>query len=329
MPVARGSTAPPLPAARRRLPDVLPSRRFRRPCRATGCRTSFALPTDRPRWRPQALDVVNTRRSGAGEPVPACTSPCGSGWPAGKRRPGADDRVSAGSASHRARRDGLSTHAGRLPEARSTGDGSNHCDRGSRAAVCGDRRSFFYPVFAALLVRATGHRRCLDDRTTTVHAARNGTVPRPADHPRGLRPGRTVHGSLPNRPDATSSALAPTPAQGAGQRRAQPAAQGFRRTSVRRERAGQAESCGTETCRARAAPVMRWQRLAGQGARTVRKIFPARIARRHGRLPRGFARPPTRNVSSPLHAAPRARAGRFRRCCGVAAALLRRCCGVA
>lgn len=133
------------------------------------------MQTDRLRWRPQALDVVNKRRPGAGAPVPACTSPCGSDWRAGKRRPGADDRVSTGSASHRARRGGLSTHAGRRQGARSTGDGSNHCDRGLPAAACGDR-SFFYPVFEPLLVPATGHRRCPDDPTTTAHAVRNGAM---------------------------------------------------------------------------------------------------------------------------------------------------------
>ena len=244
------------------------------------------------------------RRPGAGEPVPACTSPCEPGWRARKRRPGADDRVSAGSASHRARRDGLSTHAGRQQDARSTGDGSNHCDRGLPAAACGDRSSFFYPVFDPLLVPATGRRRCPDDPMTTARAGRNGAM-RPA---LPIIPADCVlagpsQALLPNRPDATSSTLAHQPAQGAGQLRTRPSAQGFRRTSPRHERAGHAGRCETETCRARAASAMRRQRLAGQGARTIRKIFPAWAAGCHPHLPRLLARPPARNVSRPLHAA--------------------------
>ena len=84
--------------------------------------------------------------------MPGYTCPCGSCWLAGKRRAGADDRESTGSASHRARKDGLSKHAGRPQGARSTGDASNHCDRGLPAAACGDR-SFFYPVSVCCLVR--------------------------------------------------------------------------------------------------------------------------------------------------------------------------------
>lgn len=86
------------------------------------------------------------RRSGVVIPAPVRTCPFESGLRAGKSRPGADDRESAGSASHRARRDGLSMHAGRLRERRSTGDAPNHCDRGQPAAAFGDR-SFFYPRF--------------------------------------------------------------------------------------------------------------------------------------------------------------------------------------
>lgn len=133
---------------------------------------------------------------------------------------------------------------------------------------------------------------------------------RPSGHPRGLRPCRSSHGSLPDRPDATSSTFAPQPAQGAGQLRSRPAAQGFHRTSPRPERAGQAGRCETETRRAQAgAPVWR-QRLAGQGARTMRNIFPTRAARRRARLPGRFGRPPAGNVSRSLHGAGRPRTGR-------------------
>ncbi|QOH38276.1 hypothetical protein C7S14_2431 [Burkholderia cepacia] len=88
---------------------------------------------------------VNRRRPGVEVPAPERTYPCESGSRAGKYRPGVDDRQSAGSASHRARRDGLSMHAGRLRERHATGDAQHHCDRGLPAAACGDR-SFFYPV---------------------------------------------------------------------------------------------------------------------------------------------------------------------------------------
>lgn len=83
------------------------------------------------------------------------TCPCGSGWRAGKCRPGADDRQPAGSASRRGRRDGLSRHAGRLQVRRPIGDAPDHCDRGLLAAACGDR-SFFYPVFS--LCACSGNR---------------------------------------------------------------------------------------------------------------------------------------------------------------------------
>ena len=144
-------------------------------------------------------------------------------------------------------------------------------------------------------------------RTERVVSPSRRSSPRTASWP-------AVQGSLPIRPDATSSTFVPGSAQGAGQLRARPVAQGFRRTSVRRDRAGQAESYETETCRARTAAVMRSRHLAGQGARAVRKIFPARAARRDRRLRGGFPRPPTRNVSRALHAARHARAGRLR-CC--------------
>lgn len=87
---------------------------------------------------------VSRRRPGVEVPAPVRTCPCESGSHAGKCRPGADDRQSAGSASHRARRDGLSMHAGRLRERHSTGDAPNRGDRGLLAAVCSDR-SFFSP----------------------------------------------------------------------------------------------------------------------------------------------------------------------------------------
>ncbi len=115
------------------------------------------------------------RRSGVAIPAPVRTCPFESGLRAGKSRPGADDRESAGSASHRARRDGLSMHAGRLRERRSTGDAPNHCDRGLPAAACGDR-SFFYPVFSLVLVPATGRCRRPDDQATTFHARRNAAA---------------------------------------------------------------------------------------------------------------------------------------------------------
>ncbi|AFQ51299.1 hypothetical protein GEM_4912 [Burkholderia cepacia GG4] len=260
--------------------------------------------------RPQAFDV-NTRRPGAGEPAPECTCPCGSGWQAGRYRAGADDRESAGSASHQARRDGQSMHAGRRQDAWSSGDASNHCDRGLPAAACGDR-SFFVPRSRSVA--------CFGNRTTPVLRrsddgpcrAEHGCVARPAVHPRGLRPGRPSHGSLPNRPDATSSTFARGYSQGAGQLRAGPSAQGFRRTNPRPGQAGHAGRCETETCGARKASALPRQRLAGQGAPMMRKIFPARAAGRRPRLPHRFARPPARNVSRALHAPGRTRTGRQR-----------------
>ena len=97
-----------------------------------------------PRANGYRASSVSRRRPGVEVPAPVCTCPCESGSRAGKCRPGADDRQSTGSASHRARRDGLSMHAGRLQERRSTDDAPNHCDRGLPAAACGDR-SFFFP----------------------------------------------------------------------------------------------------------------------------------------------------------------------------------------
>lgn len=105
--------------------------------------------------------------------------------------------------------------------------------------------------------------------------------------------------SLPNRPDATSSTLARSHAQGAGQLRARPPAQGFHRTETEPERAECPGSYETETGAAQAASAVRRQCLAGQGARQIRKIFPARARPFRPRLPPGFARAPARNVSRP------------------------------
>lgn len=119
--------------------------------------------------------LVNRRRSGVAVPAPVCTCPCGPGSRAGKCRPGADDRQPAGSASHRARRDGLSRHAGRPQARRSSGDVPNHGDRGQRTAACDDR-SFFYPVCCLMFVPATGRCRCPGDQATTSRARRDAAA---------------------------------------------------------------------------------------------------------------------------------------------------------
>uniref|UniRef100_A0A0H2XY12 Uncharacterized protein n=1 Tax=Burkholderia orbicola (strain AU 1054) TaxID=331271 RepID=A0A0H2XY12_BURO1 len=124
-------------------------------------------------------DRFNRRKPGGAARAPVRTCPCGSGSRAGKCRPGADDRQPAGSASHRARRDGLSRHAGPLQARCSNGDVPNHCDRGLRTAACDDR-SFFYPVCCLMLVPATGRCRCSGDQPTTFRARRDAAAaPRP------------------------------------------------------------------------------------------------------------------------------------------------------
>ncbi len=144
-------------------------------------------------------------------------------------------------------------------------------------------------------------------------AARGRVAALPPGHPRGLRPCRPSPASLRNRPDATSSTFAWSYSQGAGQLRARPSAQGFHRTGTEPERAARAGSCETETRAARAASAVQRQRIAAQGVRTIRKILPARVSHSGPRLPAGFTRAPTRNVSRPLHGCghPRA-AGRAR-----------------
>lgn len=118
---------------------------------------------------------INRRKPGVAVPAPVCTCPCGSGSRAGKYRPGADDRQPAGSASRRARRDGLSRHAGRPQARRSSGDVPNHGDRGLRTAACDDR-SFFYPVCCLMFVPATGRCRCPGDQATTLRARRDAAA---------------------------------------------------------------------------------------------------------------------------------------------------------
>lgn len=118
---------------------------------------------------------VNRRRSGVAVPAPVYTCPCGPDSRARKCRPGADDRQPAGSASHRARRDGLSRHACRPQARRSSGDVPNHGDRGLRTAACDDR-SFFYPVCCLMFVPATGRCRCPGDQATTLRARRDAAA---------------------------------------------------------------------------------------------------------------------------------------------------------
>ncbi len=246
-----------------RMPVIL--RRTQRAARRFA--SSFGLHIDRSRQRRAArtderADRFNRRKPGGAARAPVRTCPCGSGSRAGKCRPGADDRQPAGSASHRARRDGLSRHAGPLQARCSNGDVPNHCDRGLRAAACDDR-SFFYPVCCLMLVPATGRCRCSGDQSTTFRARRDAAAaPRPtAASPRtAFWPVRKAFAAGPE--NLASSTLARLSSQGPGQRGASPAGQGGGRAGWRPERAWHAGSYETETSAQRRAPAPRRQGLA-------------------------------------------------------------------
>lgn len=311
MPVARGPTAPPLLAGRRRLPDV---------CRRTGFIVRIAQPDAARHSHGKRIACAGDRRRS--------TSSISEDRAPGYRRPRAHphaDRIGERESTGPARMTGYQ------PDPPRTGRGEVACRRvpaGSKVrgrpamgritaiAACRPRRveivHFSTPYSSRCLCRQPDTAGAPTIRRRRPMPPGTGPCCPSGRHPRGLRPSRFSNGSLPNRPDVASSTLAPQPVQGARQLRSGPAAQAFHRTSARPGRAGHAGRCETETCRARAASVAWRQRLAGQGARTSRKIFPARAARRRPRLPGLFAQPPAGNVSRPLHAAGRPRTDRPR-----------------
>ncbi len=360
MPVARGRTAPPPTAGRRRLPDVRRRAGF----------IDRAVPPD---TAPPDTAPPDTAPPDPVPPDPAFHSNCKPMTSAGDGSRATSIREERAQPNRRAgahtladpvgqrKSAGPARMTGYQPDPPRTGRAEMACRRmsaGSKMrgrpamgriiafAACRPRRlaivhHFSTPYSCRCLCRQPDFAGAPTIRRRRPCRSEPGSAARPAGHPRGPRPCRLLQGSLPNRPDATSSSLAPRSAQGAGQLRMKPAAQGFRRTSSRADRAGHAGSYETETCRARAAAAARRQCLAGQGALTIRKVFPARAARGRPCLPGLFAWLPTGNVSRPLHAAGRARGpaanvslppfsrragGRRRRAANRPSRRCRRCC---
>ncbi|AIO35115.1 hypothetical protein DM39_4310 [Burkholderia cenocepacia] len=216
-----------------------------------------------------------------------------------KRRPGADDRQSAGSASYPMRTDGQPVHAGGPQPARPTGDAPGRCDRGQPAAACGDR-SFFYPVSVCCLFRQPVRQgRRPDAPPTTVRAAgteRLRPVPPclPADCvlARRCRTGRTPRRRLAHaliRKERASPARA-RPHKGSA--------------ATNGSRGGQAMRVVANLIHAARG---RRRRRGGKALRRkadarFREYFPAAAKRLRPPLPHEFACSPTRNVSRPLHA---------------------------